>query len=765
MKPIFCFTIFVGSFLLFIIQPIVGKILLPSLGGTPAVWNTCLVFFQGLLLLGYGYSHFVSGKLAIISQVRLHLLLLMFVSVSLPIQTTGMLAAPDSGHPTLWLLLQLVTMVGLPFFVISSNAPLLQRWYSIAEGKLNSDPYFLYAFSNAGSLLALVAYPLFFERHFGLWAQTQLWTCGFMLLLVGFLGCALTIWKSPGDIKLAVDETKAPTNSGIRNGMAWRERLMIVALAAVPSSLMMGVTTCVTTDAGSVPLLWVIPLALYLITFIVAFSKRQIISHHWVVRIMPYVALMMAILLLVDLGSLAWKIVPVHFATFFVVAMMCHGEVARRRPRAEHLTEFYLLMSVGGVVGGFFNAIIAPQLFNGILEYPLALVAACLLRPGNSEVVNAVGAAGVTRWSAKQWLAELAIPACVTAYIFGVGFLLRSLNGEQRTLEVLGLFALPALVCFRVANHRLRFAGAYAAIVFGCSFFMFDQKVIESDRGFFGVTKIAVDYDLGLRMMINNKTVHGIQRLNGDTTEPLSYYHRTGPIGDVFKIMNESKPNLHVGVIGLGTGSIASYSKPNSKFDFYEIDPIVTAFATDTKHFSFLAEAAGECQIIMGDARLKLAEKSDKQLAQVKFSTRQVAYKKFTKSTCYDMLVLDAFSSDAIPTHLITREAIKLYQGAVGDSGLLVFHISNNFIDLEPLVAATAESEGIQALIRVDVAKPNETKTTGKSSSMYVVLSRNANLVSQFSATSDWRPLKKQPGIKAWTDDYSSMFDIIRWRE
>jgi len=767
-KPLYCLTIFLGSLLLFGIQPMVGKILLSSFGGTPAVWTTCVLFFQGLLLVGYGYAHFVSGRLSPAWQVKIHLTLLAAVTLFLPMQTQTAIDPSAQDNPSLWLLWQLTIMTGLPFLVVSSNAPLLQRWYSVAAGKKGTDPYFLYAFSNAGSLLALLAYPLLMERSFGLTGQSGIWTAGFSLLAICCAGCGWFVFrhgaKAGGTGLVPLAQTEAPTRNDDLP-LTWRQRWLFIGLAAVPSSLMLGVTTFITTDTGSVPLLWVVPLAIYLLTFILGFAKHQIIPHRWTVSLLPHLVLLVALLLLVNPVNSSWLLAPAHLLAFFVVAMACHGELARLRPSAGRLTEFFFLLSIGGAVGGFFNAIVAPLVFSNVLEYPLILVLACFLPFGLNELPS-------TKTSCGWWIVagRMAVPMVIATWLFLV---VRAVVMPEmaNAAAVLYLVIVGGLAWLKMPfGRRIRFAGALATLLFMLGLYISDRDVIDIERGFFGVIKVKADEKNGMRMLVHGTTIHGMQRVDGDVREPLSYYHRTGPVGDLFRIANLPASG-YVGVIGLGAGSIASYSRFGQRFDFFEIDPVVCRYANDKRIFSFLSDADGECRILLGDGRIRLRRQlMEQSSAQSDIPVRKVAWVPGDHAVNapavgvepYDLLILDAFSSDSIPAHLMTREAFAIYSGRLKQDGILGVHISNRFLDLEPLCAALADDAGLQALIRVDLCEHNPEATPGKKSSIYVVMSRNTSLMKQFAETGNWLPLKRNPGLRLWTDDYSCILDVLR---
>jgi hypothetical protein len=747
---VYCLTIFVSSLLLFAIQPMVGRMLLPSLGGTPAVWNTCVVFFQAMLLLGYGYAFLSSKFLKPRVQIIVHWLLLSLVFVFLPIQLRDP-NPPAESDPTIWLIVQLMVMIGLPFFVVSSHAPLIQNWFSKAAGRRGNDPYFLYAFSNCGSFAALLAYPFAFERMFGLSQQSVLWLIGYAILLAGMLACGLLAWRgistereTPALENAKVVETAnidAANDDATGQGLGWPRRFRFIILAAVPSSLMLGVTTYITTDVGSVPLLWIIPLALYLLTFVLAFSNKQILPHRWMVRAAPFLLLLMVALLLVDLGKSPLLIGCAHLLTFFVVAMVCHGEMARLRPPVEHLTEFYFLMSLGGVAGGAFNALLAPHLFNDIFEYPLMLVAACLLLPPKQVVAGVQESAN--RLVPKFSWQDLAWPLGFLVWVLACVGITAAVGIDNKIVNAILLFAIPALVCFSLIGRPFRFGACFAVLIFASAHFLLESEIIHKERGFFGVNKVSVDEKNGFRLLINGRTIHGIQPLY-DSQSPVSYYHRTGPIGDIFERAAAAE-NCRVGVVGLGTGTIASYSKPGQVFEFYEIDPVVLAFASNCEYFDYLDKARGDVKVILGDARIQLQKKLK------------------DGSAAYDVIIIDAFSSDSVPSHLITREAVELYFKMLRDDGILAIHITNKYLDFRPLIVALARESGLVAAMREDKCAGDHTDNQGKLSSTWVVLSRSDETLELFQESGDWGPIECGKQMRVWTDDFSNLLDVLIW--
>ncbi len=753
---------FVSAFLLFLVQPMVGRMLLPSLGGAPAVWNTCVVFFQFILLLGYAYAHWMTHWDRR-WQVRLQWALLGVTCLTLPIALWAGAEPPATADPTLWLIGQLVLMVGLPFFAVSCNAPILQRWYVHAAGKNSQDPYFLYALSNLGSLAALLAYPLVIEPRAGVAWQTALWTLGFTLLAAGYLGCGWLAMphgrRNADDARdstepvSAADERSISPSESLGPAIPWPRKLHYLVLAAIPSSLMLGVTTFLATEVGSAPLVWVVPLALYLLSFVIAFSRFAPRVHPLLTRALPILLLVMPVLLMVDLGQFPLTVAGFHLTTFFVIAAVCHGEMARLRPTAGRLTEFYFWMSLGGVVGGSVNALLAPHLFNDVWEYPLALVLAAFLRP---RLMTAESPAPTRRWLDLAW------PAGVAALI-GTAHLLKGWGIDGRIALTLIAYAVPAAICYLIqGGPRVRFALAYAVLLLGSASALKTESVLVAERGFFGVNKVVVDREHGFVMLINGRTMHGLQRLDPSRRhEPLSYYHPQGPMGDLFTLAR-SAGLRRVGVIGLGTGTLATYLRAGDTVDFYEIDPTVSALAQDPRYFSFLQDCPAQWQIISGDARVCLQRLARQRLGE-KGPFRQVAHRAPDAEPPYQLLILDAFSSDSIPSHLVTVEAFQLYRSLLSSDGVIGMNITNKHLNLRPLLFALARELGLQALIRDDRIAGDLGQNDGRTSCVYVVLTADNKFATELRARAGWVDLYTEPAITAWTDDFCNLLDVIAW--
>lgn len=756
----FAGTMFVAAFLLFLVQPMVGKSLLPHVGGAPAVWNTCMMFFQVVLLAGYAYAHFTARTLGLWKQIALHAVLVVLPAAVLPISipASDLRASTGSEFPVLELLQTLTLRVGLPFFVVAATAPLLQQWFAQTRHESARDPYFLYAASNLGSLLALAAYPAIVEPWLGLSHQGWLWTCAYVLF--GLL-IASSMWALTKARPLAASRSLEPIEKNASQSIARvsnARRARWGLLAFVPSSLLLGVTVHISTDIAPIPLLWIVPLALYLLTFIFAFARRQWIPLRLVKRILPIFVLILALVFLS--GATALRGLPVgvllslHLITFFLAALMAHGELARDRPGTEHLTEFYLWLSLGGVLGGVFNAILAPLLFSrtGLTEYPLALVLACLLR-SDPITRNEEAETKSTSSSIRPW--DFLLPVALGALTLGLIFLSRRLSIPEGPWRAAVMFGVPCIVAYTFVDRPWRF-GLGIALLLIAGALAPQQELRRLERNFFGVLKVAeTQTETGRTLVLyHGNTVHGEQSLDRTDDEgrhePRTYYHRKGPIGAVCQRWLAGRPpGRRVGVVGLGTGSLAYYARPGDEWTFYEIDPAVDRVARND--FAFLNECRGTLHPTkLGDARIRLREEADHS---------------------FDLLVLDAFSSDAIPVHLLTREALSEYLRKLKPDGILAFHVSNRYLHLPPIVARLAEHQDPPLVVRGwdDV----ENRDIGKSASQWLVVAANDDvlkpiMMQRFVPGGDdpfWRQVKPTPATPLWTDDFTNILRAIAWGE
>jgi hypothetical protein len=938
MLLVFAFTLFISAMLLFLVEPMVGKMILPLLGGTPAVWNTCMVFYQAVLLAGYAYAHFSTTWLGARKQAVLHLLLLATPFLFLPLTVSPDLIK-GGENPILGLLLLLSMTVGVPMFVVSASAPLLQKWFANTSHPSAKDPYFLYGASNLGSMLALLAYPTVVEPFLRLKEQSIDWTAGYGVLAALTALCAVFLWRSPANVEAKPDESSSlpeghsseaiqPNTQGIVRGgkrqrsplpgsawersavavecrpaldrspaavesrpvlagdVTWPRVLRWVALAFVPSSLMLGATTYITTDIAAIPLLWVTPLALYLLSFIIVFSHvparlqwvglviagaalgffltaffwdveqladRPFVQllvragiilalgvgvyaawwgwfhpssdmlHRVMVLIMPLLVLSQIFFLLsemrIELHWIAWSL-SLHLLTLFVVAMVCHGELALDRPAAKYLTGYYLWMSVGGVLGGLFNGLVAPVIFTGLAEYPIAMMLACLLAPplGPADespwgrrfdlilagLFASIGlllialrlpdnnipfehlkeapwpwllaalilGVAVGAWVAlrarenkyDRWM-DLVLPLCLGVLLVGLAWGLRAdmvwprvakiavaLNLSGIRLLLILTFGVPLVLAYTFVERPFRFALAVGAVLLAGSFCdIFTSQVRHQERGFFGVLRITdSEYqyygkDYLLRRLDHGTTLHGMQCLNPERkNEPLTYYHYTGPIGGLMLAYNgpDTPPEkMNIAVIGLGTGSMAAHARKGQHLTFYDIDPIVKRFSFDQDHpyFTFVEgarERGAKVDLVMGDARLTMARQ------QLKESEK------------YGLIVVDAFSSDAIPIHLITQQALDIYLSKLTKDGLIAFHISNRYLELAPVLYNLAEAQNppLFAVTQTDNNEeeehPRSSELMAKTSSTWVILSPSKERLEKLVDLNDWED-KRQAALSA----------------
>jgi len=688
---VFAAAIFMGAAQLFLLELMLAKMLLPRFGGAPAVWATCVVFFQAALLAGYAYAHVLTNRLPVQRQVALHLALLVVCLAFLPIGIPDQLVPTTADRPAIVLLGILVLTAGLPFIAISSTTPLLQRWFA-GSGYLHShDPYYHYAASNVGSLLALFAYPVVMEPVFSLPVQSAIWGAGFCLWLLLLTVCARKTWRRQG-AGLTVGGSKTRPVSP-RDKVSPRNKARWMILAFVPSSLMLGCTSHLSADVATVPLMWIVPLAVYLLSFILAFARATPAWVHRAVVLALPVALgvELATERTVCLGTAA----ATHLTTLFVAAMVCHGELARRRPPARWLSEYYLWLAAGGALGSCFSALIAPLVFDWVVEYPLALTLAAFLLPPlfpgtRHPVLGMANRAG-----------PIALGCTVAAVVFS--------NRHQ---------------------------------------FIQDARLVNEERTFFGVYRIVRDSKDVTCALLHGQTWHGMQIQSDDPRQrrvPLLYYFPTGPIGQVFFAFHGPHAKARTAVIGLGIGDLAGYAESGQEFTFYEIDPGVTQIARDSRYFTFLADAearGAKVRVVVGDARLALKRDQDHR---------------------YGMIILDAFSDDAIPAHLLTREAFELYQERLEQDGLLALHITNVHVNLEPIVAELAWDQKLVALIQAEEDILPEERQRGKRPSTWVLLARQREHLGLLSESTRWRPLQRRSSPILWRDDYTNLLPILRW--
>jgi len=729
-RALFVATILVGSFLLFLVQPMVARMALPRLGGAPNVWNSAMLVYQALLLAGYGYAHRLS-RLTVRRQATIHLALLLVAAITLPI-TLVELPPATPGWEVLWVPLLLALTVGPVFFLVSAQAPLMQRWF--AAHPQAGEPWPLYAASNLGSFAGLVAYPLLAEPNLRLHDQSLVWSLGYGLLIVLVALAAWARWRA---VPLATaGEAVAPADSVPAESVSPRRILLWLALAAVPSGLMLSTTTHLTTDIFAVPLLWVIPLGLYLLSFVVAFAERRFLATAIGVAA-PFILLAAGGYAMVSRSSGTLSLALASVVLLFVVAVVLHSRMYDLRPPASQLTLFYFVMSAGGALGGMFTALIAPVVFDWVWEHPLLVFAAGLLMP-MPERLDWRRLPGLDPGMARIAVVVLTgVGACLVWLLYGY----RSEPGESVwqvaltvSIAALGLFLIP---------WRWLFVGLLAAVMLAQGGIHTVQASREGarTRSYFGIYTVHDYPEARLRTLAHGTTLHGQQSTDpAFACAPMTYY---GP-GSGVAIAMELAPrafghNARIGVVGLGTGTLAAYYQPGEAWRFYEIDPAVLTLSRNGT-FTYVAKCAPRAKVVLGDARLELAK---------------------TQPGSIDVLAVDAFSSDAIPLHLLTDEAFGVYLDALSPRGILLVHISNRYIELEPVLAAAARKRKLAALVRDD----NPQDQTLLTASSWVALSRDPRQLEALARARPDAPWDKldSPAAQGWTDDHASILPYVRW--
>jgi hypothetical protein len=728
---LFAATLFISASLMFTLQPMFGKILLPLLGGSPAVWNTCMVFYQSILFLGYLYAHSISVRLSQHQQILLHIAVILISFLALPVGLPEHSAPPTDNNPTFWLFWTLLLSIGLPFFVVSTTAPLIQKWFSGVGHHTSHDPYYLYAASNAGSLIALLSYPFFLEPNIGLANQKSDWSIGYFLLCLFIAGCALILWKSQQSRTAVIEDDLAQDDLTTSTKLHW------LALAFVPSSLLLGLTNFISTDIASVPLLWIIPLTLYLLTFIVVFSKWNDKTHAVMVKLQPMVLLPFIAYSFINPAVLPyWVDLGLHLLAFFIAVMVCHGELARLRPHTRHLTTFYLIMSFAGMLGGMFNTFVAPFIFNAVYEYPIMIVAALLLRPGLKLSIGN---------TSKEWLSQLLFPIVLAIAGIIVFFSVDNIPEYLDTIGV-GLILLAGLL------YTFRGLPLTLALITGLLIFFtmglhgLLSNTLFQDRTFFGVLSVRESVLTNeknqpetYREFYHGTTKHGAQRMGADVSRtPLTYFSHQGPIGQLFAEFDKTNQNWEVGIIGLGAGTLACYAKDGQHWAFYELDPLVVEIASNPNYFSYISQCNPKIGMVVGDARLSLEKEPDQK---------------------FDLYVVDAFSSDSIPTHLLTQEAIKLYFKKLKPNGILALHITNRHLALKKVLSDHAKNLQLAALIQE--FKPT-TDIPLVVATDWVVMANKPETLEPLRSSSLglWQKMPLYFDMKPWTDDFTNIVTI-----
>lgn len=721
----FIATICAGSFLLFLVQPMVARMALPRLGGAPSVWNSAMLVYQALLLGGYAYAHWL-GRFSARIQAGIHLVLFLVAALTLPVGLSGALPSA-SANPVFWAPYLLLTSIGPLFFVVAAQAPLMQRWFTLSGGE---DPYPLYAASNFGSFAGLIAYPLLVEPLLPVADQSLLWSGGYLTLMVLV---AISAFAMPKDIASA---PVAPLETDIPD---WKTVTRWIVLAAVPSGLMLSTSLHLTTDIVAMPLLWVVPLGLYLLSFSVAFAINRRLAD-FLTKAAPFVLLMAAFCAFMDSTRLPFFFAFLALLNLFVVSVALHGRMFAMRPHPEHLTRFYLAMSFGGVLGGIFCALIAPLVFDWTYEHPILLVASALL----------VAPRPMFGVSARLWIRNDRVLLPVIAALVGVFVLsqagARSYTAIDSDLVKYGAAFLILAIALIGFGNAIVFAGATGALMLGLNGW---EKIELSrepgmlTRSYFGVYSVRTD-GTNARFLIHGTTVHGVQNLGAarETMHTTYYAPRSGIGLAMATVPQLYGPNARIGIVGLGAGTLACYALPGQRWKFYEIDPAIVTIASDPKRFTFLSRCQPKLDVAIGDARLTLAAEP---------------------SNRADLLAIDAFSSDAVPMHLLTQEAFATYRRHIAPGGLLMVHISNRYLDLEPVLAAAAQ-HGWASAAR-DYNATTDERRLNYSPSLWIAFSPDKTIIQRLIAADpaeEWRALAARPGFKPWTDDHASILSILK---
>ena len=729
-------AVFAAAWLVFWVQPLSVRGVLPVLGGSPAVWNTAMVFFQAALLGGYALAHLLARRTSPVGQLAVLGCLWAGVALTAPIGELRLLGETPAGlPPTLWLLGTLAGALGLSFVAASSLTPLVQSWLARAgTGAASADPYFLYAASNAGSAGALLAFPFLLEPFFGRDGQAWAWSAA----ALGLAPLLFLLWRAAATGDASAWAAKKNTAAGYDAVSPYPQGatlpvVRILALSAVPSALLLGVTRYLSTDVAAVPLLWIVPLGVYLATFVHAFARRELVPQRLLSRLVAPALIALVVLYLLNRAVLVFGLV--HLLVFALAALYCHGALARLRPPAADLTRFYLLVSTGGLVGGMLVALVAPLVFTDIYEYPIALAAVAALLP----------AARVTLRRGHYVAVAVALSLIVA------GFAVVLVHARDATGEGLPSAALVAcLALVALAAPALLVLRARPALLAGAllSVFLVPTLVARSagdehvarERTFFGVYRVVESG--GLRAFHHGTTLHGAERRrpDGSVESRTTYYGPRAPYGELLASLARRPDPLILGLAGLGTGSLACYARPGDEVRIYEIDPTVVRLARE--HFAALGDCAPDAAIAVGDARLLLARE---------------------EAGTFDLLALDTFTSDAIPVHLLTLEAFRSYARVLGPKGILAVHVSNRHLDLEPVVAAIAARTGLAGRIERYTASDEQKASMASTSSHVVALARDEATLDALNLDAGWVPLGAADRVRVWTDDYASIVPLLRW--
>ena len=733
----FTATTFLSAMLLFSIQPMFAKMVLPVLGGAPSVWAVAVCFFQIALLAGYCYAHWLKTRVSFEMAGWVHLSFCTLALAALPIALPAHWGEPPAGEPYLWQLGLFTAAVGLPFIAVAANAPLLQAWFTATRHPAAKDPYFLYAASNLGSFAALLGYPFVLEPALGLAALSRYWTFGFVALCVCL---ALVFWLTLKNEAARLDRVAMADVAASRPLAAARARWVVLSL--IPSALLTAFTTHVATDVASAPLLWVLPLALYLLTFVIVFRTRALIPPH-VLLPLHLIAVTAALLVLAQTWETnVYLTGPFGAAAFFISALVAHRTLYDERPDAEHLTEFYLWMAFGGALGGLFAALIAPRIFSEVFEYPLLLALTFACRPGALSV-------GRKPWD--QLLALFVIGVAAWLCVVWIPIVLDRLPATNPWAWLAGwgasALAATALAFVLVLSWRQPVWQLGAALGMCAAVTLLPSMVKKgaAQRSYFGVYRVLLSPDGEFNTLVHGSTLHGAQRIRDEDgnavadIKPATYYYEGSPMARTIATRRAALAAQgrqgRFGVVGLGTGSLACHAAEGERWRFFEIDPVVISIAGSGQNFTFLENCLPETDIRIGDARLTMEKEAD---------------------ASFDLLIIDAFSSDAVPVHLMTAEALKLYLAKLVPDGVLLLHISNRYLDLDAVLGATMplvpEMHGF--LLSDDPPDVGY----AEAASTVAVFAKSEAALEAYKTLAEMTPFNGSL-MRAWTDDYS---DILR---
>ena len=737
MRFVVTLVVFANAFLLFLVEPMVARLLLPAFGGAPSVWTTSMLFFQLALLAGYGYAHAVRTMPSRVQTIT-HILFLAFGLITMPIALPVGTGASSATNPTFGLLWALVKMIGPSFIALSAGSSILQQWFARTDDNHANDPYFLYAASNIGSLLALLSYPFLVEPRWGVSEQALLYRAAYVGLIVMFVICGIVLLRrnaepsrneAEGDAPESVDAlARLQRETASQSQVRWRW----IFLAAVPSSLMLGTTNYLSSNVAPIPLLWVVPLSLYLISFIFAFSRRTFVPARMLSRVLPLIVTPLAVLIIMEATEPMLLIAGLNLAAMFVAAWMCHARLAESRPGTARLTEFFFYVALGGVVGGLFNSLVAPFVFSSYAEYPIALVAACILRLPHKPDPDA---------NQSQFRLDALWPVGISFLTILIVIATRIAGMEPSPLRTSILVGLPCVLAFFAVDRPWRFGLSMGAVFLWSNMLhtSSDGAVIRTERSFFGVHRVVSTLQGRFHRLVHGNTIHGMQDRDHPGV-PLTYYYPTGPIGKVFAAIQGDSTKNNVALVGLGAGSLAAYGRAGQTFTYFELDPVVIKLAKDRELFTFLSDSKANIQTVTGDARLTLQQSRGN----------------------FGLIVLDAFSSDSIPVHLLTKEAIEMYLSKLAPGGILAFHISNRYLDLEPILGVAANQLRLQAAVYLDGPLEAE-REAGKTQSHWVIMSRTEHDIAKIlSADRTWGEIEVPPGTRGWTDDYSNVVQAFK---